>query len=79
MRVILNKHDPIDLYLIINAFDEYDPEIEEIYKKSDKVNDFDESLDLIHKTFIEFFDKNIAGKKEKYVKLSKDLFKILRS
>lgn len=76
MRGILNKYDPIGIYSG-NNFDEYDPEIREIYKISKNCKNLEKFIVRVHKIFIHFFDKRIAGSKQKYVKVSKDLFKLL--
>ncbi len=79
MRGILNKHDPIKIYYFTKAFDEYDPEIKTIYKRSKAVNNLDNFTTLVHKVFIRWFGKDITGKKKKYVKLSKELFELLKT
>lgn len=76
MREVLNKHDPIGIYSR-NNFDEYDSEIREIRKIFIGCKDLDKFITEVHKIFIRFFDKRIAGNKQKYVKISKDLFKLL--
>ncbi len=78
MRKILNKHDPIGIYHSKKVnFDEYDPEITAIYKTHKRCKNLEKFVKEVHKIFIKWFSAEVAGKKEKYTPLSKDLFNFL--
>lgn len=78
MKEVLNKHDPIGIYSGKNVnFDEYNSEIKEIYKIFKRCKNLDEFIIEIHKIFINFFKEEIVGSKEKYIKISKDIFELL--
>ena len=79
MKKIVNKYDPVGIYYTTEAFDEYDPEIKDIYinfKKSKTLNEFTKE---VHNVFVKWFFPSVAGKKERYINLSKDLFKLLKN
>ena len=79
MRKIVNKYDPVGIYYTTEAFNEYDPEIRDIYtsfKKSKVLNEFTKE---VHNVFVKWFFPSVAGKREKYIDLSKDLFKLLKN
>ncbi len=75
MRIILNKHDPIGIYFgkKIN-FDEYDSEINEIYKAFQISKNLVAFIENVHKIFKKWFTPEIAGNKKRYVTLSNELF-----
>ena len=74
MRRVMNRHDPIRIYSgkKIN-FDEYDPEINEIYKIFKKSKNLDNFTIKVHKIFQKWFSSDIARNKERYISLSIDL------
>ncbi|MBI1972776.1 hypothetical protein HYS50_02105 [Candidatus Woesearchaeota archaeon] len=75
LRKILNKHDPIGIYFGMREnFDEYDPEIEDIYRLSKQCKNLDTFVDGVHKIFIRWFGPETAKGKEEYIGLSKELF-----
>lgn len=73
LREILNRHDPIGLIMGDLNLDEYDPEIENILPILDgEVNQ--ESLSKhIYDVFVMYFDKDIAGSRDKYYKIARDI------
>ena len=78
MRKILNKHDPIGIYFGKDVnFDEYDPEIKDIYKIFKKCKNLDKFVIEVHKIFIKWFSSEVAGNKEEHIDLSRDLFNFL--
>lgn len=79
MRKIVNKYDPVGIYYSTEAFDEYDPEIREIYIKFKKSKTLKEFTKEVHNVFVKWFFLSIAGKREKYIDLSKDLFRLLKN
>ena len=77
MRRVVNKYDPIKIYSGKSVnFDEYDPEIRDIYFIFKKCNSLNKFTVEVHRVFKRWFDKGIAGDKKKYVQLSKDGFKL---
>ena len=79
MRKIVNKYDPVGIYYSTKAFDEYDPEIRDIcarFKKSKTLKEFTKE---VYNVFVKWFFPSVAGKREKYTDLSKDLFRLLKN
>ncbi len=78
MRIILDKHDPIGIYFgkKIN-FDEYDSEINEIYKAFQISKNLAAFIENVHEIFKKWFTPEIAGNKKRYVTLSNELFNLL--
>ncbi len=74
LKKIVNKYDPIDLIKIGCPEDEYDPEIERILPLLSKIKNKKELLDKVYLVFVKMFDKSIAGPKNKYKKISEELF-----
>ena len=78
MRKIMNRHDPIRIYFGKKVnFDEYDPKINEIYKTFKKSKNLDDFTIKVHKIFQKWFSSDLAGNKEIYISLSRDLFNLL--
>ena len=73
-REIVNNHDPINLIAIGAPWDEYDPEIKDILKHFADVKHVDELIEIVWEIFVRWFDKVIAGAKERYRALSQDLW-----
>lgn len=77
LREIVNKHDPIHIFSGRNI-NEYDYEIEDIYHLCKRCKSIDECENHIHKTFVKWFGRDIAGDKGRYHKLAKELFNVLK-
>lgn len=75
---IINKYDPIHLIDDGAPLDEYKPEAEMISKSLAKMKNLGEINTLVHKTFVNLFDKSLTGKREDYHSLSKDLHNLLK-
>lgn len=79
LREILNRHDPIAIYVNKKTnFDEYDPEITRILRVYKRYKDLDGFTDQVYKIFQKMFTIEIAGNRERYVLLSKDLWNLLK-
>ena len=75
LRRIFNKHDVIRIYQSDEVnFDEYDPEIKEIFNRINKFKNKSEFLKNVHLVFIKMFGKDIAGNRNKYKKLSDEVY-----
>ena len=75
LREIINKYDPIGIYLDKETnFDEYDPEIEQILKVFNKNKNIKSFTKEIHRIFVRMFDENITGPILKYEKLAKEIY-----
>ncbi|MBS3113464.1 hypothetical protein J4448_00020 [Candidatus Woesearchaeota archaeon] len=79
LRIVLNKQDPIGIYFDKKTnFDEYDPEIKNIYNDFNKCKNFKEFSKLVYSIFQYWFGADVAGNKIKYSKLSRELYHILK-
>ena len=78
VRDIVNKYDPITLLESGCPIDEYDPEVKKIIPLFQIVKSIDQLQDLIYEIFVSMFDEKIAGPKNKYRKLSEELFALLQ-
>lgn len=76
VRKIVNKHDPVKLLKMDCPVDEYDPEIDEILPALKKVKSVNQLHKKIYDIFVFMFDKDIAGPKERYRKLSEELYSL---
>ena len=75
LRRIFNKYDIIKIYQNDKVnFDEYDPEINEIVNGFNKFMNKSEFLKKVHLVFIRMFGKDIAGNRNKYKKLSDEVY-----
>lgn len=80
LRRIFNKHDVIRIYQSDEVnFDEYDPEIKEIFNRINKFKNKSEFLKNVHLVFIKMFGKDIAGNRNKYKKLSDEVYAYLKN
>src|SRR3989344_6993641 len=80
LRIILNKQDPIGIYFGKKVnFDEYGPEIKNIYCDFNKCKNFKEFSSLVYSVFQYWFSSDIIGSKTKYNKISKEFYTILRN
>lgn len=80
LREIFNKHDLIGIYQDKDTnFDEYDPEIEQlpqVFRKTVSVKEFTEKL---YEVFQRMLSKEVAGNKNRYDKLAKEVHEALRA
>jgi hypothetical protein len=73
MRTIFNEYQPVVPVMKDVNPDEFDPEIEIISKSIDKCKTLQDVHELVYRTFLKSFESD-AGPKEKYLKMSKDLY-----
>ena len=78
LREIFNKYDPIKIYQgeDINV-DEYDSEIVKIVEKFNTSFELDTFTNAVHLVFIEMFDEEIAGPRNLYFNLAKEVYEFL--
>lgn len=80
MREIVTEYDPIGIYFGKNTnFDEYDPEIEDIFAEFKQCKSLEEFTAKVYRVFQKWFGSRIAGSKEKYTAISKDFYEFLAS
>lgn len=79
VREVLNKYDPAGVIYDDNNPDEYTPEINKIVSVITDNITVDELADYIHNVFVEYFDEGIAGSKDKYQDIAKDILDSLKS
>jgi len=74
LKKIISKEDPIGLidFEIAESLDEYDPELKEIFKREISVLDSKELGQWIYQVFVEFFNEELAGGKEKYNRIANE-------
>ena len=68
---MFDVHDPINLQA---PSQEYDMEARAIAAKINDCKSVDEVQDLIHRVFIEYFDLNTAGDKQKYRRIAEEIY-----
>ncbi len=67
VRRVLLENDPIGIYFKEDRnVDEYDPEAKDIVSGMPDCNSIEDVRNLAWEVFVRFFDKKIAGPKEKY-------------
>jgi hypothetical protein len=76
IRRILNKYDPVGLIMDDLNPDEYDPEINKILEALDSNMTENDLAEEIYNIFVEFFDDKIAGNKDIYKKVAKEVLEI---
>lgn len=75
IKKVIDKYDPIGLLSIGCPQNEYNVEIKDISTNICQCKNTKEIQKHIHKTFVKWFGKNIAGKSEKYKKPAEDIAK----
>jgi len=77
LRKLFNKHDPIGIYENKDVnFDEYDPEISGLIIRFKRSKNEDEFLDELYIVFKNMFSERIAGSKNRYTKLAKEIYNL---
>ena len=72
LKEVINDVDPIGLIDIDTpeSLDEYNSELNEIFKEDISSLDSQKLSELIHSVFIKFFNEELAGTKEKYSRIA---------
>ena len=73
---ILTKHDPIGI-ILENNFGEYEPEAKSIYNRLNNTNSVQEVSEIVYEEFINWFDKDTVGGREKYDFIAKEIYLLL--
>lgn len=76
IKGIVNKYDPIKLLEIGAPDDEYNPEIKKILPALQKAISVDQLHNMVYELFVYMFDKDTAGPKKNYRKLSEELYSL---
>lgn len=80
INAVLVRFDPINIYFEdIDNKDEYSGEAEEIARNIENCETEHELNDLVYKIFSAHFGLSIAGKKNHYTDISKELWNQLRN
>ena len=79
LRTIINQYDPIGLLDIGAPEDEYDSEVKTIIVQLDSNMTEQQVHDLVYREFLRWFDdESIAGQKNAYKDLAKDIYEWIR-
>jgi len=68
LKTIINEEDPLGLVDTDTpeSLNEYDPELKEIFKKDIFSLSSEDLSEWIYEVFVSFFNKELAGSKDKY-------------
>lgn len=79
LKKIINKADPIGLidFETAESLNEYDPELKEILKKDISSMNREELSEWIYQVFIAYFNKDLVGKKEDYMRIADEFLSSL--
>lgn len=69
----LIKHDPIGIYFGEND-DEYYPEVRTILPRLKNCEFEDDVLAVVYEEFVKWFDEQIAGVKDNYTQIAKEIW-----
>jgi hypothetical protein len=72
MSAILFRHDPIGINFEDNT-DEYDAEAATILNRLRPGIGLGEARRIVHEEFVQWFERDIAGPEEKYIKIASEL------
>jgi hypothetical protein len=76
---ILIEIDPIGLIGSGAPKDEYEPEAKSIMLRIDAQNSLEEINNIVYEEFIKWFDKDIAGEREKYIGAAVKIWDMLQN
>jgi hypothetical protein len=74
LEKLLFQHDPIGISYVP---DEYDPEVERLLPKLSRIKSERELTDVIHDVFVQMFDAHIAGPRDRYAPIARDIWRLL--
>ena len=75
IAALLFQHDPIGINYDHNT-DEYEIETETILPRLSSCRSADDVLQVVHEEFVRWFDPVIAGPRERYAELSREIWRI---
>lgn len=78
IKDIIDKNDPIGLINIGAPSDEYDSETKQISNGLDKCNSEEDVLNMVYKIFKDSFDEDIAGKKDTFKNIAKQIYENIK-
>lgn len=73
---LLALYDPLGLIALGAPSDEYDPEAKTIMVQLDDAESVEDLHNIIYTEFVRWFDKSIAGEKEKYHPIAIEIFRL---
>ena len=73
VTLVLFEHDPVNINFGCNP-DEYEPEAKTIISRLNHAKSPNDVLTIVHEEFCHWFGIEIAGTKEKYTKVSEQIF-----
>lgn len=81
VREIVDSLDPIGLLALGCPDDEYNPEIERIVQRlaTAKALSLETVQTILHETFVEFFDQELAGPTERYREAAREIVQRLEA
>lgn len=78
VKQLINATDPIGLLALGCPDDEYESEINDIAEQVGDCCTVTEIEDLLHQTFVKWFDEAIAGDRKVYLGMAKQLHQALK-
>ncbi len=81
VREIVDRLDPIGLLALGCPADEYAPEIERITQRlaTAKALSLEMVQNILHETFVESFDQELAGPKDRYQEAAREIVQHLKT
>ncbi len=79
VREVVDRLDPIGLLALGCPADEYAPEIERIAQRltTAKALSLETVQTILYETFAEFFDRELAGSKDRYREAAREIVQLL--
>jgi len=77
IAALLFQHDPIGINYDHNT-DEYEVETETILPRLSGCRSADDVLQVVHEEFVRWFDTVIAGPRERYAEVSREIWRIFQ-
>src|SRR5687768_14663901 len=74
LEKVLFQHDPIGISYVP---DEYDPEVERLLPELSRIKSERELTDVIHDVFVQMFDAHLAGPRDRYAPIARDIWRLV--
>jgi hypothetical protein len=75
MVEVCMRHDPIGINFEVNS-DDYEPEVRTILPRLKACENSNEAVKVVHEEFQKWFGLDIAGPKERYLSLAKEIWHV---
>ncbi|MFN4218962.1 MAG: hypothetical protein ACK4HB_06765 [Candidatus Bipolaricaulia bacterium] len=81
MKEVVDRLDPIGLLSLGCPDDEYTPEIERITQKLRATKELSLAIvqAILHETFVEYFDQELAGPRDRYYDAAQEILRRLKN